>query len=88
MKIKTHSKKLFSSIFILVFSFLLSSCSNPVSYSVEKEHIDKVEVIYNMISGLANCGMQSTQTSNNDLRVILDNLLNGGEAINFGTVMY
>lgn len=54
MKIKTNSKKLFSSIFILVFAFLLSSCSNPVSYSVEKEHIDKVEVIYNMISGLVN----------------------------------
>ena len=52
----------------------------------------KLEVLqkklHNLISGLANCGMQSTQTSNNDLRVILDNLLNGGEAINFGTVMY
>ena len=52
----------------------------------------KLEVLqkklHNLISGLANCGMQSTQTSNNDLRVILDNLLYGGEAINFGTVMY
>lgn len=44
--------------------------------------------VYNMISGLANAGLQSTQTSNSDLRVILDNLLNGGETINFGTVMY
>ena len=51
----------------------------------------KLEVLqkklHNMISGLANCGLQASQTSNNDLRVILDNLLNGGEAINFGTVM-
>jgi hypothetical protein len=38
--------------FLLVFSIFLSSCSNPVTYSVEKEHKDKMEVIYNMISGL------------------------------------
>lgn len=44
--------------------------------------------LHNMISGLANCGLQSTQTSNADLRIVLDNLLNGGETINFGTVMY
>ena len=44
--------------------------------------------LHNMISGLAGCNMQSSQTSNDDLRMILDNLLNGGEAINFGTVMY
>lgn len=43
--------------------------------------------LHNLISGLANCGLQSTQTSNDDLRIILDNLLNGGEQINFGTVM-
>ena len=52
----------------------------------------KLEVLqkklHNMISGLANAGLQSSQTSNADLRIILDNLLNGGEAINFGTVMY
>jgi len=52
----------------------------------------KLEVLqkklHNLISGLANCGLQSTQTSNDDLRIILDNLLNGGEQINFGTVMY
>ena len=44
--------------------------------------------LHNLISGLANAGLQSSQTSNADLRIILDNLLNGGEAINFGTVMY
>ncbi len=43
--------------------------------------------LHNLISGLANAGLQSTQTSNNDLRVILDNFLNGGEQFNFGTVM-
>lgn len=43
--------------------------------------------LYNLISGLASSGLQSSQTSNNDLRMILDNLLNGGETSNFGTVM-
>ncbi len=43
--------------------------------------------IHNLISNLANCGLQASQTSNTDLRTILDNLLNGGETINFGTVM-
>lgn len=43
--------------------------------------------LYNLISGLASAGLQSTQTSNNDLRIVLDNFLNGGETTNFGAVM-
>ena len=43
--------------------------------------------LHNLISGLASAGLQSTQTSNNDLRVILDNFLNGGTTTNFGTVI-
>lgn len=43
--------------------------------------------LHNLISGLATAGLQSTQTSNNDLRMILDNFLNGGEQTTFGTVM-
>lgn len=43
--------------------------------------------LYNIISQLASAGLQSTQTSNNDLRVVLDNFLNGGEQTNFGAVM-
>ena len=43
--------------------------------------------LHNLISGLANAGLQSTQTSNNDLRVVLDNFLNGGETTKFGAVM-
>lgn len=43
--------------------------------------------LHNLISGLANAGLQSTQTSNNDLRVVLDNFLNAGETTNFGAVM-
>lgn len=43
--------------------------------------------LHNMISGLASCGLQSMQTSNDDLRMVLDNFLNGGDQINFGTVV-
>ena len=40
-----------------------------------------------LITGLANCGLNSMQVSNGDLRMILDNFLNGGVSTNFGTVM-
>ena len=43
--------------------------------------------LHNLISGLANSGLRSTQTSNSDLRIVLDNYLNGGEQTNFGGVM-
>ena len=43
--------------------------------------------LHNLISGLASAGLQSTQASNNDLRVLLDNFLNGREQTNFGAVM-
>ncbi len=42
--------------------------------------------IHNMISGLANATINSTQVSNADLRMILDNFLNGGMTTTFGTV--
>lgn len=41
-----------------------------------------------LITGLANCGLNSNQVSNSDLRMVLDNFLNGGSATNFGTVMF
>lgn len=40
-----------------------------------------------LITGLANCGLDSAQTSNEDLRVIIDNFLNGGMKTEFGTVV-
>lgn len=43
--------------------------------------------IHNLIAGLANCSINSTQVSNNDLRMILDNFLNGGMTTTLGTVM-
>lgn len=42
--------------------------------------------IRNLISHFANAGLTTMQTSNEDLRVILDNFLNGGMNTTFGTV--
>ena len=44
----------------------------------------KIRVI---INGLAQAGLNSAQTSNDDLRTILDNFLNGGVKTEFGTVV-
>ena len=40
-----------------------------------------------MINGLASCGLNASQATNDDLRVILNNFLNGGKDTRFGTVM-
>ena len=42
--------------------------------------------IHNLIANLANAGINSAQASNSDLRMLLDNFLNGGTTTNFGTV--
>ncbi len=51
----------------------------------------KMEIIqkklHNIISNLSTCGLNSTQVSNNDLRMIIDNFFNGGNATTLGTVM-
>ena len=43
--------------------------------------------IQQLISGLAQAGLQATQTTNTDLRVLLDGILNGGPSTEFGTVI-
>lgn len=40
-----------------------------------------------LINGLATAGLTARQTSNDDLRIILENFLNGGMNTEFGTVM-
>lgn len=40
-----------------------------------------------LISSLSTAGLIARQTSNDDLRIILDNFLNGGTTTEFGTVM-
>lgn len=40
-----------------------------------------------MINGLATCGLNASLVSNSDLRLLLENFLNGGNTTEFGTVM-
>ncbi len=40
-----------------------------------------------LISGLSTAGLIARQTNNEDLRIIIDNFLNGGQTTTFGTVM-
>ena len=40
-----------------------------------------------LINGLAGCGLNASQVSNDDLRIIMENFLNGGVNTEFGTVM-
>ncbi|HHW69287.1 MAG TPA: hypothetical protein GX747_03020 [Tenericutes bacterium] len=43
--------------------------------------------IRNLINSFASAGLTAKQTSNDDLRTILDNFLNGGQTTTFGTVV-
>ena len=40
-----------------------------------------------LINNFASAGLTAFQTNNDDLRMILDNFLNGGQTTNFGTVL-
>ena len=70
-------------------NFMNNNITDTEYYILFKEK--RLEIVqkklHNLISGLASAGLQSTQTSNNDLRIVLDNFLNGGETTNFGAVM-
>ncbi len=49
---------------------------------------DKIQKNVRMlVNALASAGLSAQQTSNDDLRVILDNFLNGGVRTEFGTVV-
>ncbi len=58
-------------------------------YLLFKENdMDKIQKrIRTLIQNFSNAGLESAQTSNEDLRVILDNFLNGGNSTKFGTVI-
>lgn len=43
--------------------------------------------VRNLINGFTNAGLTAYQTTNDDLRRILDNFLNGGQTTTFGTVL-
>lgn len=70
-------------------SYMDNNVTDTEYYILFKEkNIDMIQKnIRTLILGLSSCGLEAVQTSNQDLRVILDNFLNGGATANFGTVM-
>ena len=69
--------------------FMDNNVTDTEYYILFKEkNLDMIQKrIRTLITGLANCGLDSTQTSNEDLRTIIDNFLNGGVRTDFGTVV-
>ena len=69
--------------------FMDNNVTDTEYYILFKEkNLDMIQKrVRTLITGLANCGLDSSQTSNEDLRTILDNFLNGGMKTEFGTVV-
>lgn len=63
--------------------FMQENVTDTEYYILFKDKKDDLlqKRIRTIILGLSNCGLESTQVSNDDLRVILDNFLNGGKRI-------
>ena len=53
----------------------------------EKDNDLITKRIKNLINSFASAGLSTKQVTNDDLRVILDNFLNGGQSTSFGTVI-
>lgn len=70
-------------------TFINNNIVDTEYYFLFKEKNDDLiqKKIRLLINGLATCGLNSAQVSNDDLRVVLDNFLNGGKTTEFGTVM-
>ena len=70
-------------------TFIDNNIVDTEYYLLFKEKNDDVieKKIRMMINGLATCGLNASQVTNDDLRVVLDNFLNGGKTTEFGTVM-
>lgn len=70
-------------------TFINNNIVDTEYYFLFKEKNDDIiqKKIRLLINGLATCGLNASQASNDDLRIILDNFLNGGNTTDFGTVM-
>ena len=82
-------RKLISQDIMKANNFMDNNVTDTEYYILFKEkNLDLIQKrIRTLIMGLANCGLDSSQTSNEDLRTILDNFLNGGMKTEFGTVV-
>ena len=69
--------------------FMNNSVVDTEYFILFKEKDDNIiqKRIRNLINNLASAGLTAFQTNNDDLRMILDNFLNGGQTTTFGTVL-
>lgn len=69
--------------------FMNNNITDTEYYILFKEKNDDLiqKRLRTLVTGLANAGLEATQISNDDLRIILDNFLNSGMTTNFGTVI-
>ncbi len=69
--------------------FMNNNITDTEYYILFKDKNDEIiqKRLRTLITGLANSGLEAVQVSNDDLRVVLDNFLNGGMTTNFGTVI-
>lgn len=69
--------------------FMSNNVVDTEYYLLFKEKDSEViqKRIRNLINSFAGAGLTCRQTTNDDLRIILDNFLNGGQTTTFGTVM-
>lgn len=70
-------------------SFMNNNVVDTEYYLLFKEKKDEIiqKRIRALINNFAGAGLTAHQTSNEDLRTILDNFLNGGVTTSFGTVL-
>lgn len=70
-------------------SFLNNNIVDTEYYIMFKDSSEEVlqKRVRLLINGLASCGLNASQVSNDDLRIVLENFLNGGVSTEFGTVM-
>ena len=70
-------------------SFMNNNVVDTEYYILFKDNdMDRIQKkIRQLINSLSACGLTSSQTTNDDLRIILDNFLNGGQTTEFGKVV-
>ena len=69
--------------------FMSNNITDTEYYILFKEKNDDLiqKRLRTLMTGLANAGLESSQVSNDDLRIIVDNFLNSEMTTNFGTVI-
>lgn len=70
-------------------SFMMNNVVDTEYFILFREKNPEIiqKKVRGLINGLASCGLNSMQTTNEDLRTLIENFLNGGVRTQFGTVI-